>query len=117
MLGSPQAGLQGAGGPGWGGGARWALGAGGNRTIVRVVAPLPSRGVRPTGAAPAVDSAPGTAGAAIAAWAGEPRRESGGAVPAAPEVVAGAVDLFSRGGRRADQQHGRAGSAAGRAMA
>src|SRR5438552_6026026 len=37
--------------------------------------------------------APSANGAAPAAWAGEPGPESGGAVPGAEEVVAGAVDL------------------------
>ena len=42
MLGAPEAGLPGAGGPGWGGGAHRALGAGGDRTAVCALAPLPS---------------------------------------------------------------------------
>src|SRR5262249_48382050 len=53
--------------------------------------------------AAAADPAPGAAGAGLAARAEEPGRTRGGAVPGAEEVVAGAMELCPRGGRRADQ--------------
>jgi hypothetical protein len=48
--------------------------------------------------------APGPAGAAAAPWAGEPRPQSGGALPGADEVVGGAVDHCPNRGGGADQQ-------------
>src|SRR6266571_735273 len=103
MLGAPQTPLPGAGRPGWRSRAHRALGARRDRAAVSAVASLPSRGVRPAGVAAAVDPAPGAAGAATAAWAGKPGSESGGVVPGADEVVAGAVDLCAGGGRGTDE--------------
>src|SRR4051812_1094280 len=117
MLGAPQTRLPGPGGPGWGGGARRALGAGGDRATVRVLAPFPRRGVQSAGVAAAVDPAPGPAGAATPAWAGDPGPESGGVVPGADEVVGGAVDLCPGRGRGADEQCVGADVAANRAVA
>jgi transposase len=56
-------------------------------------------------------------GAAPAAWRGESGPESGGIVPRAEEVVAGAVDLCPGGRRGADQQCVGARPAAGRTVA
>src|SRR5438067_59959 len=106
MLGAPPTRLPGPGGPGWGGGAHRTMGARRNRAALCPVAPLPRRGVRPPGVATAADPAPGPAGAATAAWAGDPGPESGGIVPGADQVVAGAVDLCPGGRRGADEQWG-----------
>src|SRR5947209_1883950 len=66
---------------------------------LRAVAPLPRRGVRPGGTAATADPARGPTGAAAAARAEEPRREIGGAVPRAEEVVDGPLDLRTGAGR------------------
>jgi hypothetical protein len=50
-------------------------------------------------------------------WAGEPGPQSGSAMPGAEEVVAGPLDLRSRGRGRADQQCVRARLATGGAVA
>src|SRR5215211_3098338 len=102
MLGALEAGLPGAGRPWRGGGTDWALGAGRNRTAVRLLESVPSRGVCPPGFATTTGAAPGPAGAVAPAWADEPGQESGGALPRTDEVVAGPVDLCPRGGGRAD---------------
>src|SRR5438105_14271059 len=95
--------LPGPGGPWWRGGTDWPLGAGGDRAAMCAVAPLPRRGVRPPGITPPAGAAPGEDGAAITPRRGEPRPESGRAVPAAPEVVAGPLDVYPRGRGGADQ--------------
>src|SRR5262249_47824418 len=95
--------LPGSGGPWWRGGTDWPLGAGGDRAALCALAPLPSRGVRPPGITPPAGAAPSPAAAVAAAWSGQPRWESGGAVPAAPEVVAGSLDVCPHGRGGADQ--------------
>src|SRR5258708_7384233 len=104
MLGAPQTRLPGPGGPGWRSGADWPLGPGGGWAALRALAPVPNRRVRPKGVAAAVDPAPSAAGAAAAAWAGEPGPQSGGVLPGADQVVGGAVDVCPGGRGRADQQ-------------
>src|SRR4051794_39832721 len=117
MLRAPETGLSGADRPRRGGGVHWTLGTGGERATVCALAYFPGQGVQPDGVAATTDPAPGAAGAAITARAGEPGPEGGGAVPRAEQVVAGAVDLCPCGRRRADQQCGRARSAPGGAVA
>src|SRR5437763_8685712 len=73
--------------------AHRALGAGRDRAADCVVAPLPNRRVRRYGVAAPAHPAPGTARAATAAWPEQPGPEGGGAVPAAPQAIAGAVGL------------------------
>src|SRR5438046_2730709 len=71
VLRAPQTGLRGPGRPRWGGRARWALGGGGDRTPLCAVASVPRRGVRARRVAATADPAPGPAGAATTAWAGQ----------------------------------------------
>src|SRR5207248_6466521 len=96
----------GLGGPRWRGGVGRPLGPGRNRAPFCSLAPISSRRVRPPGVAPPADTSPGSARTATATWAGDPGPESGGVVPRANEVVAGAVDLCPGGRRGADEQWG-----------
>src|SRR5262249_22200520 len=106
-----QKGLPGIGGPGWRGGAYWALGARRNRAALCAVAPPPGRRVRPPRVATAAGTTPGQDGAVAATWAREPGPKSGGALPGADEVVGGGVDLCPRGWRGANEQCSGAGPA------
>src|SRR5215213_4679869 len=117
LLRPPETRLPGLCGPGWGGGARRSLGAGGNRAALCAVAPIPSRRAWAARAVAAVDPAPSAAGAAAAAWAGVSGPQSGSALPGTDQVVVGAVDLCPSGRRGADQYCVRARPAAGRAVA
>src|SRR5262249_50672398 len=117
MLGASQTALPGLGGPWWRSGAGWPVGPRRNRAAVHLLALLPHRRTRPPGAAAPSDPAPSAAGAAAAAWAGEPGPQSGGVVPGAHQVVAGAVDLRARGGRGTNKQCVGARPAPGRAVA
>jgi hypothetical protein len=74
-------------------------------------------GVRSPGVTPAVGAAPGPAGAATAAWAGEPGPQGCGVVPGAGQVVGSTMDLCAGRRRRAHEQCSGACPATGGAVA